>query len=70
MENTIYKTKKVSSCNTLVCEIEATEMNIPNFNFSIIVYDEFGEWIEKFADTYDKAVLIADKLFLKVCSEY
>ena len=70
MTNTIYKIKKISLCTTVFCEIEETEMNIPNFNFSILVYDEFGEWIEKFSDTYEEAVLIADKLFLKVCNQY
>jgi hypothetical protein len=70
MTNTIYKTKKISLCTTVFCEIEETEMNIPNFNFSILVYDEFGEWVEKFSDTYEEAVLIADKLFLKVCNQY
>jgi hypothetical protein len=65
--STIYKTKKVNSINTITCEIEETFMD----NFSILVYDEENEiFIEKFANTYSKAVEIADSLFLNVCNKY
>jgi hypothetical protein len=64
---TIYKTEKVNSINTITCVIEPTFMD----NFSILIYDEEGEiWIEKFADTYLQSVKIADKLFLSVCKKY
>ena len=64
---TIYKTQKVNSINTITCEIEKTFLD----NFSILIYDEEGEiWIEKFADTYLQSVEIADKLFLSVCKKY
>lgn len=67
MTTTIYKQQKVNSINTLICEIEESY----NDNFSIIVYDEEGGvWIEKFADTYTKAVEVAEKLFAKVCKQY
>jgi predicted nucleic acid-binding protein len=65
--STIYKTKKVNSINIITCEIEETFMD----NFSILVYDEENEiFIEKFANTYSKAVEIADSLFLNVCNKY
>jgi hypothetical protein len=64
---TIYKSKKVNSINTVTCEIEETFMN----NFSILVYDEQGGvWVEKFAPTYEKATQLANKLFEKICNEY
>jgi hypothetical protein len=64
---TIYKTQKVNSINTITCEIEQTFMN----NFSILIYDEEGEiWIEKFADNYLQSLEIAEKLFLSVCKKY
>lgn len=67
MNTTMYKTKKVNSINTITCEIEETFMN----NFSVLVYDEEGGvFIEKFANTYLKAIEIADKLFLSVCNKY
>jgi hypothetical protein len=64
---TIYKTKKVNSINTIICEIEETYMN----NFSVLIYDEEGGvFIEKFADSYLKATEVADKLFLSICKKY
>jgi hypothetical protein len=67
MESTIYKTKKVNSINTITCEIEQTFMN----NYSILVYDEQGGiYLEKFADTREKAEIKADKLFLNACNQY
>jgi hypothetical protein len=40
MENTetIYKTKKVNSINTITCEIEQTFID----NFSVLIYDDEG----------------------------
>ena len=35
---TIYKTKKVNSINTITCEIEQTFMD----NFSVLIYDDEG----------------------------
>lgn len=65
--STIYKTNKVNSINEITIEIEETFMN----NWSILAYDqEGGVFIEKFADTYEEAVVIADKLFIKVCKQY
>jgi hypothetical protein len=64
---TIYKSKKVNSINTITCEIEESFMD----NFSVLLYDnEGGVWIEKFAPTYEKATQLADKLFEKICKEY
>jgi hypothetical protein len=63
----IYKEKKVNTINTITCVIEETYIN----NYSILIFDEEGGvWIEKFANTYNEAVVIADKLFLKVCNQY
>jgi hypothetical protein len=63
----IYKSKKVNSINTIVCEIEETFMG----NYSIIVYDTEGSgWVEKFAPTYKQAQNLADSLFLKICKQY
>ena len=63
----IYKTKKVNTINTITCVIEETFMD----NYSILIFDEEGGvWIEKFADTYNQAVIIADKLFINVCNKY
>jgi hypothetical protein len=63
----IYKEKKVNTINTITCVIEETYID----NYSILIFDEEGGvWIEKFADTYNEAVVIADKLFLKVCNQY
>ncbi len=65
--STIYKSKKVNSINEITVEIEETFMN----NWSILVYDqEGGIFIEKFADNYDAAVVVADKLFNKICKQY
>jgi hypothetical protein len=62
-----YKTKKVNSINTIICEIEKTFMD----NFSVLIYDqEGGVFIERFADTYSDATKIADKLFFSVCKKY
>lgn len=65
---TIYKQKKVNSMNTIICVIEEMWEGC----LSVLVYDEFGDgvWIEKFATSYDKAVVIADKLFAKACNMY
>jgi hypothetical protein len=64
---TIYKSKKVNSINTITCEIEESFMD----NFSVLLYDnEGGVCIEKFAPTYEKATQLADKLFEKICKEY
>ena len=63
----IYKTKQVNSINTITCEIEETYIN----NFSILVYDnEGGIFTEKFADTFQDAKEVADKLFNQVCNKY
>jgi len=63
----IYKEKKVNTINTSTCVIEKSYID----NYSILIFDEEGGvWIEKFADTYNEAVIIADKLFLKVCNQY
>ena len=63
----IYKQKKVNSINTITVEIEETF----NDNFSIIVYDEEGGvWVEKFANNYEKAVEVAEKLFTKTVNQY
>jgi len=63
----IYKEKKVNTINTITCVIEKSYID----NYSILIFDEEGGvWIEKFADTYNEAVIIADKLFLKVCNQY
>ena len=63
----IYKEKKVNTINTITCVIEKSYID----NYSILIFDEEGGvWIEKFADTYNEAVIIADKLFLKGCNQY
>jgi hypothetical protein len=64
---TIYATKKVNSINTITVLIEQTFMN----NYSILCYDEENEiFVEKFADTYEQAEIIANNLFNKICNEY
>jgi len=67
MTQTIYKTKKVNSINTVTVEIEETFIN----NFSVLIYDnEGGVFIERFAKTYNEATILADKLFFNVCNKY
>jgi hypothetical protein len=67
MESTIYIKKKLNSINTLTIEIEEAFNN----NFSIVAYDnEDSVWIEKFADTYEDAKKIAEKLNIKISKEY
>jgi hypothetical protein len=55
----IYVTKKISTINSLTIEIEKDFTD----SYSILAFDEEGLfWIEKFADTFEQAEKIADKL--------
>jgi len=59
----IYKETKIDSINTLTIEIEEDF----NDSFSVVAYDSEGFiWIEKFADTFQSAEKLAEKLYKKL----
>ena len=69
MENIVtYKTKEINSLTTITVDIEKTWFD----NYSVLVQNviEGGLWIEKFADTFEDAQILADKLFIKACKQY
>ncbi len=67
MEATTYTQIKLNSINTLTVEIEEAFNN----NFSIIAYDtEGGVWVEKFANTYSSAKIVAEKLVKSIIKLY
>lgn len=71
MTSTIYKEIELSKYNKLTIIIEETFMD----NYSIVLFDDYageegGIWGELFADTYDKAVQIAESQIKRIVKGY
>lgn len=65
--DTVLAKSKTSVINTLYVTIENTFNN----DFSILANDDMGDiWQEKFAPTYEQAMIIATKMHNKILSTY
>ena len=67
-----YKKIQLSKINTLNVYIEETYIDN---DFSILIHDDFSEseggiWIEKFTDSYESAVKIAEECINKIKLNY